>query len=165
MSVETKFYSSSVPQGRIVAQSPAAETRVRRGWKVRVAESLGPQLAAVPSFLGQSEHAASINISRRGLEVASVAVMHLPGASPGTVIAQSPPPNSRDVTSPRIDLIFAAAGNTQMFVMPNFAGNSLAEPKGALERAGFELGKVRGAMSSEPEGTDFSSSRSAVVVR
>jgi eukaryotic-like serine/threonine-protein kinase len=164
MSVETKFYSSSVPQGRIVAQAPAAETRVRRGWKVRVAESLGPQIAAVPSFLGQSEHAAGVNISRRGLEVESVAFMHLPGASPATVIAQSPPPNSRDVASPKVGLIFSAAENEQFFVMPNFVGKSLGDARDAIDAAGFELGKVREVSTDERE-AGSSSSRSQVIIR
>jgi len=165
MSVETKFYSSSVPQGRIVAQAPAAETRVRRGWKVRVAESLGPQIAAVPSFLGQSEHAAGVNISRRGLEVESVASMHLPGASPATVIAQSPLPNSRDVASPKVGLIFSATENEQFFVMPNFVGKSLADAKFAIDAAGFELGNVREVVSAGEIEAALASSRSQIIVR
>jgi eukaryotic-like serine/threonine-protein kinase len=164
LSVETRFYSSTVPQGRIVAQAPAADTRVRRGWKVVVAESLGPQLAAVPNFVGQSEHAADINISRRGLEIGTIATMHLPGAPPGTVIAQSPPPNSKNVISPKIGLVFAPADNAQFYVMPNFVGKTLAEAQDALENTGFDLGKVQGVMA-ENEGGATTSSGSRIIVR
>src|SRR5438270_6742591 len=82
LSVESRFYSATVPQGRVVSQAPAPDSTVRRGWKVRVAESLGPQRAAVPNLLGQSLHAAGINISRRGLEIGSTGTLHLPGAQP-----------------------------------------------------------------------------------
>src|SRR5258708_12548983 len=82
LSVESRFYSPSVPAGRIISQSPAPNATVRRGWKIRVAASLGTQHAAVPNLIGQSQPAAGINVSRRGVEVGTGATMHLPGAMP-----------------------------------------------------------------------------------
>lgn len=78
---ESKFYSSEIPAGRVVSQSPAPGARVRRGWRVRVAESLGPQRVQVPDIVGQSERAAEINIRRRGLELSGVAVAPLKDVS------------------------------------------------------------------------------------
>jgi beta-lactam-binding protein with PASTA domain len=142
LSVENRFYTSQAPRGRIVSQVPAADTRVRRGWKILVAESLGPQRAAIPNLIGQSEHAAGINVSRHGLEIGSVASLGLPGSPPETVIAQSPPPNTNDAVSPRISLMFSARDNAQRYVMPSFVGKTLAEATEALEEAGFIVGKV-----------------------
>ncbi len=142
LSVESRFYTAHVPRGRIVSQAPAPETRVRRGWKIEVAESLGPQRAAIPNLLGQSEHAAGINVSRHGLEVGAVARLRLPGAQPDTVIAQSPPPDTKDASSPRISLAFSAADNAERYVMPSFVGKTLAETTEAIEAAGFTVGKV-----------------------
>jgi beta-lactam-binding protein with PASTA domain len=116
---------------------------VRRGWKIRVAASLGTQHAAVPNLIGQSQHAAGINVSRRGLEIGTVGTIHLPGAQPDTVVAQNPPPEAAEVTSPKVGLIFAAADNGQRYVMPNFVGKPLAEANVALIKGGFTLGKVR----------------------
>jgi beta-lactam-binding protein with PASTA domain len=143
LSVESRFYTPSVPEGRIVSQSPAPYTRVRRGWKVVVAESLGPQRSAIPNLVGQSEHAADINISRRRLEIGSVSTIHLSGAQPGTVIAQDPSPNAQDVISPKIGLILSASDNAQQYVMPSFVGKPLTEATDALQRAGFTLGNVQ----------------------
>jgi eukaryotic-like serine/threonine-protein kinase len=143
LSIESRFYNASVPEGKIVSQAPGANTTVRRGWKIRVAESLGPQRAAIPNLIGQSEHAAGINISRRNLEVGTMGSIHLPGASPETVVAQSPPPEAAEVTSPKVGLIFSAADNGQQYVMPSFLGRSVAEASVALLNAGFTLGKVR----------------------
>src|SRR5262249_32023608 len=134
LSVESRFYSSTVQQGRIVSQSPAPEATVRRGWKVRVAESLGPQRAAVPDLLGQSQRAAGINISRRGLETGAVGTIHLPGAQPETVVSQSPPPDATEVSSPKVGLIFSAPDNVRYYVMPNFIGRPLAEATASLEK-------------------------------
>ena len=101
---EGGFYSRDVSEGRVLTQAPAAGTLVRRGWHVRIAESLGPQRTAVPDLLNQSQRAAEINITRRGLDVGTVAVAHIPGQPPDQVVAQSPPPNAQGVASPKINL-------------------------------------------------------------
>src|SRR5215472_14541235 len=149
LSVESRFYTPSVPEGRIVSQSPAPDTRVRSGWKVMVAQSLGPQRAGIPNLVGQSEHAADVNLSRRGLQVGSVAAVHFPGALPGTVLAQSPPPNAKEAASPKVNLIVAAADNAPQYVMPNFVGKPLEEVTGPLEKAGFNVGRVHGVAAGD----------------
>lgn len=155
LSVESRFYSPSVPAGRIISQAPAPDATVRRGWKIRVAASLGTQHAAVPNLIGQSQHAAGINVSRRGLEVGTVATIHLPGATPDTVVAQSPPPEAADVTSPKVSLLIAAADNGQHYVMPSFVGKPLADANVALIKGGFTLGKVRVVSGSDSNAADM----------
>jgi beta-lactam-binding protein with PASTA domain len=149
LSVESRFYSPSVPTGRIISQSPAPGATVRRGWKIRVAASLGTQHASVPNLVGQSQHAAGINVSRRGLEIGTVAAIHLAGAAPDTVLAQSPPPEAADVSSPKVSLLVAAADNGQRYVMPSFVGKSLADANIALIKGGFTLGKVHLVSNSD----------------
>ncbi len=148
LSVESRFYTAGLPEGRIVSQAPAPDTRVRSGWKVMVVESLGPQRAAIPNLVGQSEHAAGVNVRRRGLQIGSVAAIHFPGAQPGIVIAQSPPPNAKNAASPKINLIVAAPDNATQYVMPNFVGKSLAESTDLLEGAGFAVDKVQGSAAA-----------------
>ncbi len=162
LSVESRFYSASVPEGRIVSQAPAQDSTVRRGWKIRVAESLGQQRAAVPNLIGQSQHAAGINVSRRGLQIGTVGSIHLPGAPPETVVAQSPPPEATEVTSPKVGLIFSATDNSQRYVMPSFVGKPLAEASVALIKAGFTLGKIHNAGSS---GTGDSAGIAGIILR
>ena len=53
MQVENRLYSADVPAGRVANQSPAAGTIVRRGWRVWLTESLGPQKLAIPDVKGQ----------------------------------------------------------------------------------------------------------------
>jgi len=159
LSVEDRYYSATVPEGRIISQAPAQGSTVRRGWKIRVAESLGPQRAAVPNLIGQSPHAAGINVSRRGLEVGTVGAIHLPGAAPETVVAQSPPAEAAEVVSPKVGLIFAAADNAPRYVMPSFVGRPLAEANAAITKAGFTLGKVHVVDGGETGGS------TGVVVR
>ncbi len=142
LEVESRFYSAQVPEGRIVSQQPTAGTRVRGGWRVRVAVSLGSQRAEVPSLVGQSPRAAEINVARRGLEVGNVAVIHLPDLPEDQVVAQSPPPFSGPTASPRVSLLVTAPRETEAFVMPDLVGQPLAEASEAVEKAGLLLGNV-----------------------
>ena len=73
ISRDQRFYSSDVPEGRIVSQLPPAGTRVRTGFRIRIAESLGPQKVEIPNLLGQSVRSAELNLKERGLELGSVA--------------------------------------------------------------------------------------------
>jgi eukaryotic-like serine/threonine-protein kinase len=140
--VERQYYSVDVPEGRIMSQLPAPDAKVRRGWRVRVAQSLGKQRVAIPDVVGQSERAAELNIRRRGLEIESVAHTDLPGASADRVAAQSPPPNAVGVATPRINLLVTNAPDAQAFVMPSFIGQPLGSVTLTLQDAGLRVGDV-----------------------
>jgi beta-lactam-binding protein with PASTA domain len=142
LEVEDHFYSADVPEGRILSQVPAPGTDVRRGWKIRVAESLGPQRVAIPGLLGQSPRAAEINLLQRGLQMGTRAVIRLPGAPPDQVVAQSPPPDAQGVVSPKVGLLFTGPRDEEpaAFVMPDFVGQRFGAATSAITESGFSLG-------------------------
>jgi beta-lactam-binding protein with PASTA domain len=148
--IEREFYSSDMPEGQIVNQMPPAGTKVRRGWPIRVARSLGPQRVAIPDVTGESERAAELNIRRRGLAVGSVAEVSFPADSPNAspdtqpdlICSQSPPANANGVTAPKINLLISETIAAAAYVMPNFTGQPLGSATLALQDAGMKLGKV-----------------------
>src|SRR5580704_14308617 len=140
--VERQYYSPQIPEGRIMTQLPLPGMKVRRGWQLRVAQSLGPQRVAIPDVTKQSERAAEWNIQRRGLEVASTAEMQLPGTPPDQVLAQSPPANASQVAAPRTSLLVTVAADPPAYVMPSFVGQPLGAAGRTLQDAGFRLGNV-----------------------
>ncbi len=148
--VEREFYSPDVPEGRIINQMPLAGTKVRRGWSIRVARSLGPQRVAIPDVTGESERAAELNIRRRGLALGSVAQIGFPADSPNVspnspadqVVSQSPPANASGISAPKINLLVTTATEPPAYVMPNFTGQPLGSATLALQDAGMRLGKV-----------------------
>jgi eukaryotic-like serine/threonine-protein kinase len=142
ISIERQYYSPNIPDGRIMSQLPLPGTKVRRGWEVRVAQSLGPTRVTIPDVTGQSEHAADLNIRRRGLDIASMAEMQVPGIPSDQVVAQSPPANTGDVLAPNISLLITTDSQPQAFVMPSFIGQRLGTVSQKLEDAGFKLGSV-----------------------
>jgi len=144
LQMEGKFYSPDVPEGRIMSQVPSAGTKVRRGWRVQLAASLGPQRSTIPDVVGESMRAAELNLRQRGLELGTVAMIALPGISPDEVAAQSPAANAQ-VASPKVSLLVGAPEQPDALVMPNFVGRPLVEVAAAIEAGGLKLGKVSGA--------------------
>jgi len=143
--VERQYYSASVPEGRILLQVPLPGTKIRRGWQIRVAESLGPQRVDIPDVIGNSERAAEFNILRRGLDVGAVAQMEMADVPPDQVVAQSPSPSASSIAAPKISLLSAEAPPGQAFVMPSFVGQTLANASAALKDAGLRIGNVTSA--------------------
>jgi beta-lactam-binding protein with PASTA domain len=148
MDIERQYYSATVPEGRILSQLPPPGTQVRRGWQIRVAQSLGPQRVEIPNVLGESQRAAEINIRRRGLDVGAVAQIGMSGAPAGQVFGQSPPPNASGIAAPKISLLTTESAPPQAFLMPNFTGQALGGATLVLQDAGFRLGNVSIAPSA-----------------
>ncbi|HYL13266.1 MAG TPA: PASTA domain-containing protein [Terriglobales bacterium] len=140
--VERQYYSPTVPEGSIVSQVPAPGTKVRRGWQVRVAQSLGPQRIAIPDVTGQTSRAAEINIQRRGLDIGATAIIRIPNAPADQVLSQTPPPKASGVSAPRISLLITAAPDQPAYVMPNFVGQPLGSVTSILQDAGMRVGTV-----------------------
>jgi beta-lactam-binding protein with PASTA domain len=140
--VERQFYSADIPEGRIMTQIPPPGTKVRRGWSIRVAQSLGPQRVAIPDVTGGSERVAELNIQRRGLSLGSVARVNLMDAPPDQVISQSPPANASGVSAPKINLLISDGPEPPVYVMPNLTGQPLGSAMLALQDAGIKVGKV-----------------------
>jgi len=140
--VDRQYYNATVPEGRIVSQTPVAGSVVRRGWSLSLAVSLGPQRVTIPQVVGQSARAAEITLQQRGLDL-SVSEINVPGAVAGQVLAQDPPTNATDVAAPKATLIVAAQNPVpNAYVMPNFVGRPLGSVALAIKNAGFTLGKV-----------------------
>ena len=163
--VERQYYSATVPEGRILSQLPPAGTNVRRGWQVRVAESLGPQRVEIPNLLGESERAADISIQRRGLNIGAIAQLQVPGTPADQVLSQSPPANASGVSAPKISLLISDAPALQAFVMPSFAGQPLGSITLVLQDAGFRVGSVTAVPQTGSEsGANLAPSPASIIV-
>jgi eukaryotic-like serine/threonine-protein kinase len=161
MTIERQYYSPQIAEGRLMSQLPLPGTKVRRGWQVRVAQSLGPTRVNIPDVTGQSEHAAELNIRRRGLDLASMAQMQAVGIPADQVVAQNPPANATLVLAPKVSLLLTAPAQPESFVMPNFAGQLLGSASRTLQDAGFRLGNVSVAPPPAPTAPDAANAGAA----
>ena len=141
MSIDNRFYSAEIPAGRILSQSPAPGTVVRREWHLRAIESLGPQTIAIPNLVGMPQRAATIQIRRLNLELGAVAEMPSDSTPPGTVIAQDPSAGAAGVERPSVAMLISdntpppAAG----FVMPDVTGRSYSAAVSIFTHAGLKV--------------------------
>jgi eukaryotic-like serine/threonine-protein kinase len=144
LNVENHFYSAAILPGLVLSQSPAPGATVRRGWTVRITQSLGPQQVSIPSLTGQTERPATITLRRLSLDLGAVAHIPYPGAT-GIVLAQTPTANGSGVDSPRVSLLISAPepgsdadansnsnSNASSASTPATAPNSDAEPAHAF---------------------------------
>jgi beta-lactam-binding protein with PASTA domain len=137
--VDNRYYSGDVAAGHILTQMPPAGTVVRREWRVRVAESLGPQKVEVPDMVGREERVAALTLRRVGLEVGATARLPYAKAAEGTVLAQDPPGHAQGISRPTITLLVAAPGDApDGFVMPDLVGWPVVTAQEALTRVGIK---------------------------
>ncbi len=153
LQIERQYYSPTVPEGKIMSQVPDPTTKVRRGWQVRVAQSMGPQRVAIPDLTGETSRAAELNIERRGLELGATATLPTGSTPADQVIAQSPPANASGVATPRISLLLSAPPQPVAYLMPNLVGQSLGAATQILQTAGMRLGAVKTATTQATQGT------------
>jgi len=141
--ISRQFYSTQIPEGRVVSQAPEPGAMVLRGWQVQAAESLGPQRVTVPDVTGESLRAAEINLQQRGLEIGDQSTAEIPGGSDGLIAAQNPPPSARNISAPKVSVLISAGGDVGgAFVMPDFTGQPLAIVSHDIVQAGLKVGSV-----------------------
>ncbi len=139
LKIDNKFYSTVVPAGRIISQAPAAGSRVRKKWQVRVTVSLGPQQVSIPDVVGQPQRDAAMNIRRMSLDLGAIAHIGAPG-DPDIVLAQTPPPNA-GVDRPQVSLLLSETSDatTNSFVLPSFVGMNYSAANHAAQALGIRL--------------------------
>jgi len=140
LDVDNRYYSGDVAAGHILSQSPAEGTVVRREWRVRVAESLGPQKVEVPDTVGKDERVAALELRRVGLEVGVTARLPSGKVAEGTVLAQDPPAHAQGIERPTINLLVAAPGDDAPdgFVMPGLVGLPVVSAQVELAKVGIK---------------------------
>src|ERR1700749_3988060 len=142
LDIDNKYYSVDVPAGRVLAQTPLPGAIVRREWRMRVTESLGPQRVAIPKVVGQQERVAAIEVRRLGLDLEETAQMPYSGAPPGTVIAQNPQQGAAGVERPSVSLLVGTSAPvaSPAMVMPQIIGMPLVAAQTLIAHAGLKVG-------------------------
>ncbi len=140
LTVDNRYYSSDVGAGHILTQSPSAGTVVRREWRVRVSESLGPQKVVVPGTVGMDERMAALSLRRIGLAVGTTARLPYAKEPEGKVLAQDPPAHAQGIEGPSVNLLVAAPAvdTPDGFVMPDLTGLPIVSAQAALEHVGLK---------------------------
>lgn len=140
LTVENRFYSTTVPAGRVLSQSPGPGTSVRKGWHMRITESMGPQRVPIPDTIGMDERDAAAAIRRSSLELGTLAHLPAPGAAE-IVLAQTPPPNAEGVDKPEVSLLLSQpiGSAPRAYVMPNLVGVTFSTARARMKEMNLPL--------------------------
>ncbi|HEY0632471.1 MAG TPA: PASTA domain-containing protein, partial [Thermoleophilaceae bacterium] len=88
--------TSNQAKDRVISQNPSAGTTVDKGSRVTLLVSKGPQKVLVPGVVGQAQADATATLRGVGFKV-TVVKQESATATPGNVVRQSPPGDSKAV--------------------------------------------------------------------
>ena len=128
--VQIEQVASSLPEGRVLAQSPEPGTRARKNQVLLLQVSKGGELHAVPDVRGQSLARAQSVIREQGFALGDVIKIQDGGQPAGAVIAQSPAAPANIPMARRIDLLVREGGAS----VPEGATVSVPDVNGLMER-------------------------------
>jgi eukaryotic-like serine/threonine-protein kinase len=150
LNIQNRFYSTTVPAGRILSQAPAPGSEVRKGWQVRVVESLGPQQVTIPDVVGEPVRQATMDLRRNQLDLGTQVHLDAPGDA-DMVLAQTPPPNA-GVDQPRVNLLLSSQAQdaSDAFVMPSFVGQGFASANHQAIELGLRVATIGGIPATPP---------------
>jgi serine/threonine-protein kinase len=112
LAVRVQYLASSKPSGQVVDQSPTAGTSVKKGSRVQISVSLGPNATTtqVPDVVGQVQQTATTTLQDAGFEVQ---VINVPATDPsqnGNVVDEQPGGGSRAPQGSTVTIYVASTG-------------------------------------------------------
>ena len=136
---EGRRVDAKVPPGQVLMQEPAAGLRTRRERSVKVWVSSGPRATVVPALQGESERTAELRLKQDGLRLAAVSEIRASDYPAGTVVAQTPPPNTN---SAQLSLLVNRGEGGATYVMPDLIGVNGERAADVLRTRGFRVAVV-----------------------
>jgi beta-lactam-binding protein with PASTA domain len=131
-------FSPVIEEGKIIDQSPAPFTRVKRGRMVGVVVSRGPEEIIIPDLRRLPEDQAKARLQEFGLTLGSV-TSRPDNAPNGTVIDQRPEPNLKSLRNRAVDLVISSGPARVSIPIPRLINQGL---DGALRTIRDLQGKV-----------------------
>ncbi len=156
----TQASSTTVAQGKVISQNPAAGTSVAGGSSVSLVVSSGPvppTTVQVPNVMGKAQAAAQTTITSAGLIVGTVTEASTSTVALGNVISQNPASGTSVARGSSVNLVVASGPS----VGPGNAGLiarwKLDETSGTLasDSAGTNKGTLRNGPVWQPTGGKF----------
>jgi serine/threonine-protein kinase len=117
-------FSAVIEEGRIIEQSPAAYSRVKRGRTVGVVVSRGPEEIVIPNLLRMNEDQARTKLHEFGLILGRV-TRRPDNAIDGTIIDQRPDPNVKSLRNTPVDLTISSGPARMTIPVPRLIDDGL----------------------------------------
>jgi len=144
-------FDSEVPANYVLEQDPPPGEEVKRGRKVELLLSRGPELVLVPGVVGKTRDEALVILENAGLkgEETQAYDERVPAE---VVISQRPAEGNRVGKGTTVSLVVSKGPPPPPFPMPDLRGQTQDEARRSLAAAGLRLGEVREELGSYPRG-------------
>ena len=141
--VQIEPVASTLPEGRVLAQTPEAGTELRKGQVIVLQVSRGGELHAIPDVRGKTLAQAQADIKNQGFSLGDVIRIREPDIQAGTVIAQSPSAPANVASGRRIDLLVQdGTPAAEVVTIPDVNRMTEAEARSVLEAGGLKVNGV-----------------------
>ena len=138
--VQLEQVVSTLPEGRILAQSPEPGTELRRGQVIVLQVSKGGELHAVPDVKGMTLSEAQAEIKAQGFALGDVVKIRERNVKAGEVIAQSPSSPAQVSAGRKIDLLVQdGADASGVITVPDVNRMTEKEAREVLTAAGLKV--------------------------
>jgi eukaryotic-like serine/threonine-protein kinase len=142
--------TSSRPKGEVLAQDPAAGTRIKKGSTVALTVSDGPAQTTVPVVEGLTAKSAEARLKKAGLS-ATATPQESDSVDKGKVISASPAAGQQVDRGSTVDLV-VSSGPASVAVPP-VTDQTFADAKSALVLAGFTVARKDQESTDKPADT------------
>ncbi len=136
----TQEASSTVPQGSVIRQTPAAGARVAPGSNVDLVISSGSSTVSVPNVVGLPQSAATSALQSAGLAAGNITQEASSTVTAGSVIRQSPAPGTLVPRATAIDLVVSSG--TQTVAVPELTGMTQSTAISVLQNTNLTIGQI-----------------------
>ena len=141
--VQIESVASTMPEGRVLAQSPKAGEELRKGQVVLLQVSQGGELHPIPDVQGKTLAKAQEEIKNQGFSLGDVIKINEPNVKAGTVIAQSPATPANVASGRKIDLLVqAGTAQAENITIPDVNRMTEEEARNVLEAGGVKVQAV-----------------------
>ena len=135
-------FDPEIPKGVVISQHPQPGRSIKAQRKVQVILSLGTKTNPVPDLRGAPLRVARLMVSQAGFELGNISEISMTDIPKGQIVQQFPPPDSKDLLSPKIDVL-VSGGFLSRYVMPDVTGRSLNAVLLYFEKNDFKLGNIQ----------------------
>ena len=141
--VQLQPVASTLPEGRVLAQSPQPETELRKGLVIVLQVSQGGELHAIPDVVGKTLSQAQNEIKSSGFSLGDVIKIRENNIKAGTVIAQSPSAPANVASGRKIDLLIQdGASASDVVTVPDVNRMTESEARNLLQSSGVKVQAV-----------------------
>jgi serine/threonine protein kinase len=140
LEVSDHDYSDSVGKGKIMSQTPKANSQVPKGRAIRVTISKGKNSTTVPSVVGLTESAAVSKLEDADLTVSEIKREYNDKYDSGIVYAVSPNAGSSVSKDGKVVLYVSKGQNTAS--VPGIVGLTQSDAESRIKANGFSVGSV-----------------------